>query len=74
MSWPSIVRWWQERHDAKRRNREAAEELRVSLELLRRDREELVQPLLHEHRRNKFSDMIRDALAMGYDTAEKGGS
>lgn len=45
----------------------ATVELATSKRLLAEDRRRLVYPLATEHQRNRFSDMIRDALEAGYD-------
>lgn len=47
--------------------RRAEAELATSKKLLAEDRREFVYPLATEHQRNRFSDMIRDALEAGYD-------
>lgn len=57
--------WWSHRHQSKEREREATEELAVSQELLDKNREQL-RPLARATQRNMFSDMIRDALEVGY--------
>jgi hypothetical protein len=65
MIWPWLV-WWQHRHQWKADASQAEEELAVSREMWREDRERLVRPLERAGQRNMFSDMIRDALEVGY--------
>jgi hypothetical protein len=60
----SVV-WWRERSHIRDREERAAEELRTSRELQREDSEQ-TRPLRHATQRNMFSDMIRDALEVGY--------
>jgi hypothetical protein len=57
--------WWNERHRARERKQQATEELAISRKLLREDQKS-VGPLAQAHRRNQFSDIIREALEVGY--------
>lgn len=63
MKWS--VAWWGKRHHNRDREERAAEELRTSRELQREDKAQ-TQPLRYATQRNMFSDMIRDALEVGY--------
>lgn len=65
MTWPWLV-WWRHRHQWKADAVQAEVELETSREMLREDREHLVHPLARANQRNMFSDMIRDALEVGY--------
>lgn len=53
--------------------RQAAAELDESKRLLAEDRQQYVYPLVTEHQRNRFSDMIRDALEGGYGGSQQPG-
>lgn len=65
MMWPWLM-WWKHRHEWKEGVRQAEAELEKSERLLREDREHLAHPLAAANKRNMFSDMMRDALELGY--------
>lgn len=69
MRWPRwlhVFRWWKERHTVRQREKEATIELATSRRLAAEDRVK-AEKLAEDTHRNQFSDMIRDALAIGYD-------
>lgn len=55
---------------ARAREKQASTQLEISRQLLEEDRWR-TEKLAAESRRNQFSDMIRDALAVGYDLNRK---
>lgn len=59
-------RLWKERHEIREREGLAEEELEKSRQLLEEDRA-AAGKLARENRKNQFSEMIRDALAVGYE-------
>lgn len=65
MTWPWLL-WWKNRHQWKADASRAAAELETSERLLREDRERLAHPLATANKRNMFSEMMRDALELGY--------
>jgi hypothetical protein len=57
--------WWKDRREARERAHSAAAELARSKRLLSEDRH-LAEKISRAHHRNQFSDIIRDALEVGY--------
>lgn len=69
MSWWDripVFRWLNDRRHVKELEREAARQLAISRMLHAQDLVS-VNRLAEQQHRNQFSDMIRDALAVGYD-------
>lgn len=68
--------WWWRRYKERKNGGDADAELRRSQELLAEAHDTVVRPARQMADRNGFSDIIRDALALGYDkppTRKKGG-
>lgn len=67
--------WWRYKKKRKNGGSDADAELRRSRELLAEAHDNVVRPARQMADRNGFSDIIRDALALGYDKPprKKGG-
>lgn len=64
MTWPWLL-WWRHRHEWKENALKAEVELETSKRLLREDQAK-VAIIARAHRKNQFSEIIRDALEVGY--------
>jgi hypothetical protein len=65
MIWPWLE-WLRHRHEWKQQAEAAERELERSKRLREQD-QVLLRPIARAHQRNAFSDMIRDALQVGYE-------
>lgn len=71
MTWPWLA-WWRNHREWKAQAEHAEAELEKS-ERLREQDQRLMRPIATAHQRNAFSDMIRDALLVGYQHPHHGG-